>query len=64
MKKGPKYVVAPARGRYNRAKQGRYNVIDARQRTVMRGPFISEALAQLIADAMNEAHEEARKGSK
>lgn len=60
-KKAPKkYTVLPATGHGNQKKSGRWNVVVARTREVMRGPYHSEALAQLICDAMNEAHEAAR----
>ena len=58
--KPKKYMVAPATGRLNAPKKDRWNVVVARTRQVMRGPYHSEALAQLICDAMNEAHEAAR----
>lgn len=56
-----RYTVLPATGRLNRPKAGRWNVVNARSREVMRGPYYSEALAQLIADAMNDAAEDASK---
>lgn len=61
MKKAKKYGVFPATGRRNQKKLERWNVVVARTREVMRGPYHSEALAQLICDAMNEAHEAATK---
>ena len=56
--KPKKYTVVPATGHRNTKKEGRWNVVIAKTREVIRGPF-TEALAHLICDVMNEADSEA-----